>query len=104
MGIRILIIEDEADLADFIVRGLREEGFAVERAGDGERAWEALEMGAWDLVMLAWWLPGGGRPVGSPPLPAGGRSRAGALPDGAGLSRRPGPGTRLGGGRLPHQA
>jgi two-component system copper resistance phosphate regulon response regulator CusR len=58
MGIRILLIEDEAELADFIVRGLREEGFAVERAADGEQAWEALHVGAWDLVVLDWWLPG----------------------------------------------
>jgi len=27
MGIRILIIEDETDIADFIIRGLREEGY-----------------------------------------------------------------------------
>ena len=40
MGIRILIVEDEADLADFVVRGLREEGFAVEHAADGESAWD----------------------------------------------------------------
>jgi two-component system copper resistance phosphate regulon response regulator CusR len=58
MGIRILIVEDEAELADFIVRGLREEGFGVERAADGEKAWEALQVGAWDLVVLDWWLPG----------------------------------------------
>src|SRR5262249_9659630 len=57
-GIRILIVEDEAELADFIVRGLREEGFAVERTADGEQAWEALQFGAWDLVVLDWWLPG----------------------------------------------
>ena len=29
---RILIVEDEIDLADFVVRGLREEGFTVEHA------------------------------------------------------------------------
>ncbi len=58
MGIRILIVEDEAELADFIVRGLREEGFGVERAADGEQAWEALQVGDWDLVVLDWWLPG----------------------------------------------
>ena len=29
MGIRILVIEDEKPIADFIVRGLREEGFSV---------------------------------------------------------------------------
>ena len=58
MGIRILVVEDEAELADFVVRGLREEGFAVEHAADGERAWEALQAGGWDLVVLDWWLPG----------------------------------------------
>ena len=36
MGIRILVIEDEKPIADFIVRGLREEGFSVEHAADGE--------------------------------------------------------------------
>ena len=35
MGDRILVIEDEANIADYLVRGLREEGFAVEHAGDG---------------------------------------------------------------------
>jgi two-component system copper resistance phosphate regulon response regulator CusR len=58
MGIRILIVEDEADLADFIVRGLREEGFVVEHAADGELARAALRLGTWDLIVLDWWLPG----------------------------------------------
>ena len=58
MGIRILIVEDEADLADFIVRGLREEGFAVEHVVDGESAWDALRYSEWDLIVLDWRLPG----------------------------------------------
>ncbi len=58
MGVRILIVEDEAELADFVVRGLREEGFAVAHASDGEQAWEAMQFGEWDLVVLDWWLPG----------------------------------------------
>jgi len=32
MGIRVLIVEDENEIADYLVRGLREEGFTVERA------------------------------------------------------------------------
>ena len=36
MGIRILVVEDEDAIADFLVRGLREEGFTVERAADGD--------------------------------------------------------------------
>src|SRR5713226_9555594 len=58
MGIRILVIEDEAEIADFIVRGLREEGFTVEHAANGEDGWHALQSGSWDVVLLDWWLPG----------------------------------------------
>ncbi len=59
MGIRLLIVEDEAELADFVVRGLREEGFVVEHAADGESAWDAMRFGgSWDLIVLDWWLPG----------------------------------------------
>jgi two-component system copper resistance phosphate regulon response regulator CusR len=58
MGIRILIIEDEKEIADFVVRGLREEGFTVEQAADGGAAWHYLQRGHWDAVLLDWWLPG----------------------------------------------
>jgi DNA-binding response OmpR family regulator len=58
MGVRILVVEDEAPIADFLVRGLREEGFVVEHAADGESARHALETGGWDVVLLDWWLPG----------------------------------------------
>jgi two-component system, OmpR family, copper resistance phosphate regulon response regulator CusR len=58
MGIRVLVIEDEPGIADFVVRGLREEGFTVEHAADGESGWHALRGGGWDVVLLDWWLPG----------------------------------------------
>jgi two-component system, OmpR family, copper resistance phosphate regulon response regulator CusR len=58
MGIRILVIEDEAEIADFVVRGLREEGYTVESAADGDEGWHALQHGPWDVVLLDWWLPG----------------------------------------------
>ena len=58
MGIRVLVIEDEANIADYLVRGLREEGFVVEHAADGVAAWQRSAAGAWDLVLLDWWLPG----------------------------------------------
>ena len=58
MGIRVLVIEDEENIADYLVRGLREEGYVAERAADGVAAWEALRGGSWDLVLLDWWLPG----------------------------------------------
>src|SRR5438445_4726986 len=55
---RILVVEDEAQIADFLVRGLREEGFAVEHVDDGKVAWGALQAGGWDIVLLDWRLPG----------------------------------------------
>lgn len=58
MGIQILLIEDENEIADFIVRGLREEGFHTQRAADGEEGWFHLKNGTWDVVLLDWWLPG----------------------------------------------
>src|SRR5262245_46493666 len=58
MGLRILLVEDEADVADFVMRGLREEGFSVERSADGDAALRALNRADWDLVLLDWWLPG----------------------------------------------
>ena len=58
MGVRILVIEDEMEIADFVARGLREEGFIVERAADGKEGWHYLQSGGWDVVLLDWWLPG----------------------------------------------
>ncbi|WP_437228642.1 response regulator transcription factor [Planctomicrobium sp. SH661] len=58
MSSRILIIEDEARIADFLKRGLTEEGYAVEHVSDGPGGWIALQREMWDLVLLDWWLPG----------------------------------------------
>jgi two-component system, OmpR family, copper resistance phosphate regulon response regulator CusR len=58
MGIRVLVIEDDEEIADFVVRGLREEGFTVETAANGVVGWYALQGGSWDVVVLDWWLPG----------------------------------------------
>jgi two-component system, OmpR family, copper resistance phosphate regulon response regulator CusR len=57
MSVRVLLIEDEDEIADFITRGLREEGFVVERAADGQEGWHQLKCGSWDVVLLDWWLP-----------------------------------------------
>jgi two-component system copper resistance phosphate regulon response regulator CusR len=58
VGLRILLVEDEPGIAGFVVRGLREEGFAVEHAADGPGGLHALRGGTWDAVLLDWWLPG----------------------------------------------
>ena len=59
MAGRVLLIEDEPAIADFVVRGLREEGFTVGHAADGPDAWHRLSTEAWDVILLDWWLPGG---------------------------------------------
>jgi two-component system copper resistance phosphate regulon response regulator CusR len=58
MGTRLLVVEDEDQIAEFLVRGLREEGYTVERAATGEDGWHLLKTGTWDAVLLDWWLPG----------------------------------------------
>ncbi len=58
MGVRILLIEDEDEIADFLMRGLHEEGFTVERAADGHQGWYRISTESWDMVLLDWWLPG----------------------------------------------
>ena len=58
MAIRLLLIEDEAAIADFLLRGLREEGFTVEHAADGAEGDHRLQTESWDVVLLDWWMPG----------------------------------------------
>ena len=54
MSIRILLVEDEPEIGDFVMRGLREEGFTVEWAMDGEGGWHSLSTAEWDVVLLDW--------------------------------------------------
>lgn len=58
MGIRILVIEDDAAIADFLTRGLREEGFTVSHAADGNVGSHRLQTDSWDVILLDWSLPG----------------------------------------------
>lgn len=56
---RILIIEDEAKIAAFLKRGLKEEGYAVDMAADGEQGYFLASTQDYDLVILDLMLPGG---------------------------------------------
>ncbi len=58
MSSRILVIEDELRIADFLMRGLTEEGYTVEHAADGPTARLRLQTDSWDLILLDWRLPG----------------------------------------------
>ncbi|HPI93350.1 MAG TPA: response regulator transcription factor [Deltaproteobacteria bacterium] len=54
---RILVIEDEKKVAEFIRRGLREEGYAVDLARDGDEGLDMAEGAEYDLVLLDIMLP-----------------------------------------------
>jgi len=57
---RILIVEDEAAIANFIREGLEEEGFAVDVSNNGKKGLElALDnLQEYDVILLDWMLPG----------------------------------------------
>ena len=54
---RILVVEDERSIADFIERGLRSEGYSVTCAHDGEAAELEALTGDFGLVLLDVLLP-----------------------------------------------
>lgn len=54
---RILVIEDEKKVADFIKRGLKEEGYAVDVALDGEEGYFQAKEISYDLILLDLMLP-----------------------------------------------
>jgi DNA-binding response OmpR family regulator len=54
---RLLVAEDEPELAELIATGLREHGFAVDVSLDGEDALEKAWVNAYDLVVLDRDLP-----------------------------------------------
>ncbi|MFY9152189.1 MAG: response regulator transcription factor [Prolixibacteraceae bacterium] len=57
---RILIVEDEPSIANFIRDGLEEEGFAVDVTDNGKKGLQlALEnQEEYDVILLDWMLPG----------------------------------------------
>jgi DNA-binding response OmpR family regulator len=55
---RLLVVDDEVDLADAVARGLRREGYAVDVAYSGEDALDRLAFTEYDLVCLDLTLPG----------------------------------------------
>ena len=55
---RILVIEDEPGIANFIKQGLEEESFAVDIASDGTTGLETALTNEYDLLLLDWMLPG----------------------------------------------
>ncbi len=54
---RLLIVEDEADLAHALAKGLRRQGYAVDLAFDGMQGLELAEVNDYDLLILDLNLP-----------------------------------------------
>ena len=55
---RILLAEDEENIADFVCRGLESFGFEADRASRGDEAWEKLQTKDYDLAVLDIRMPG----------------------------------------------
>ncbi len=57
---RILIVEDETSIANFVRDGLEEEGFSVDIADNGRKGLQlALDnIAEYDVILLDWMLPG----------------------------------------------
>lgn len=54
---RILVVEDDAKIASFIVKGLKQSGFAVDHAGDGEDGLRLARTHPYDVLVLDIMLP-----------------------------------------------
>lgn len=55
---RILVVEDEPGIFNFLKQGLEEESYAVDIAEEGKKGLEMALSGEYDLLMLDWMVPG----------------------------------------------
>lgn len=55
---RLLLVEDEKKVADFVARGLRAERYALDVAYDGNAGWDMASKTPYDLIILDLMLPG----------------------------------------------
>ena len=54
---RLIVVEDEKRIADFLARGLESAGYTVDLAGDGAAGLELIHQTNYDLVILDMMLP-----------------------------------------------
>jgi two-component system OmpR family response regulator len=54
---RALVVEDDPTIADFVARGLREAGFAVDSAADGDTALDRTREHPYDVAIVDLMLP-----------------------------------------------
>jgi two-component system OmpR family response regulator len=54
---RVLVVEDDAKIASFVTRGLKQAGYAVDHAPDGDTALALLDSTAYDAAIVDVMLP-----------------------------------------------
>lgn len=54
---RILVVEDDDKIASFLVKGLKQSGYAVDRCSDGERGFGLAQSVAYDAAIVDLMLP-----------------------------------------------
>jgi OmpR-family two-component system manganese-sensing response regulator len=54
---RILLVDDEEELAEPLQRILTNQGYLVDSANSGDRGWELAQTGDYDLLILDWMMP-----------------------------------------------
>jgi len=55
---RILIVEDDPAIAELLQLHLRDEGYRLGHAADGDAGWQCLQREPWDALVLDLMLPG----------------------------------------------
>jgi len=55
--VRVLLVEDDTTIAEFVARGLREAGFAVDHEADGEAGLAAAATSSYDVAIVDLMLP-----------------------------------------------
>src|SRR5882672_3292709 len=58
MAKQVLIVEDDENIAELLRLHLRDEGYAIEHASDGDAGMRLVERGDWDALVLDLMLPG----------------------------------------------
>ena len=58
MSYKVLLVEDDATTADYIAKGLAEEGFTIDRAEDGREGLFMATEASHDAIILDRMLPG----------------------------------------------
>ena len=56
-NVRILVVEDDEKIASFVVKGLKQNGYAVDHSPDGERALALAATVAYDAAVVDLMLP-----------------------------------------------